>query len=205
MDAFPAERHVDLAAFSHHRTRAGIDLPRRKARPEVKAEDMGNAAALQNAALAQGASPAGVFLCRLKNQQHIPPQTAPPRLHPPGKAQQQGSVAVVAAGVHPPRVPRGEGQARFLCHWQGVHIRPEGGGLRLSFVKIRAHGPLGGLQHGAGKGGKLRLHIGAGLRQMLFQLRDAVQVPAALCHILQHGLGSFVGIGSIVPYIRRNV
>ncbi|MPN34078.1 hypothetical protein SDC9_181570 [bioreactor metagenome] len=43
----------------------------------------------------------------------------------PGRAQSDGHVGVMPAGVHFPRRHRGEGQPRGLVHGKRVHVRPQ--------------------------------------------------------------------------------
>ena len=86
-------------------------------------------------------------------------------------------------------VAGGEGQAGGLLNGQGVHIRPEGHGFGLPGVQIGADaGGDGGkrLQLKAGQGG---MHIGAGLRQTVVQLGNAVQ-GAAVFNNGQHDVAS---------------
>ena len=81
------------------------------------------------------------------------------------------------------------GSRSRLLYGQGVHIRPEGHGFGLPGVQIGADaGGDGGkrLQLKAGQGG---MHIGAGLRQTVVQLRDAVQ-GAAVFNNGQHDIAS---------------
>ena len=142
--------------------------------------------ARKDAAAAQRSRAAWILLRRLKHQQHIVPQRSVPRRHSFCQSQQHGSVPVVAAGVHLPRVLRGKGQAGLLGDGQCIHIRPERQSILLSLVKKGADRPLDRLCDRTPQPLQLRLDKSASLGKVILQLWNAVQRPSVFNHILQH-------------------
>ena len=102
---------------------------------------------------------------------------------PLGQVQDHGHVGVVAAGVHPPRVAGGKGQAGVLLDGQGVGVAAEGDGVVPAKVKEGAQGPRNGGGQFTPQGGEDLSEIGQGLWQVPVQFRDLVEGPAVLDHL----------------------
>ena len=146
---------------------------------------------LQNAALAQPPGAAGGLLRRLEQEQHIPGQFRDMDGHIFGQGQRHGGVAVMAAGVHLSGMNGGIGQSGGLSHRQGVHIRPEGHSLQLSGVEKGTDAAGDGGGDGTAQRLQNRTDVGRGLRQLVIQLRNAVQGTAVIDDRHQHA--SFKG------------
>ena len=93
----------------------------------------------------------------------------------------------MAAGVHDPGVAGGVGQAGGLLNGQGVHVRPEGHGFGLPGVQIGADAGGNGRKRLHLKAGQGGMNVGAGLRQTVVQLGDAVQGAAVFNYRLHSG------------------
>ena len=143
-------------------------------------EDAAHPVALQHAALAQLPGTAGGLLRGLEQEQHVVGQFLYVFRCPLRQGEHHGHVAVMAAGVHAPGVLRGIGQTRFLRHGQGIHVCPEGHGIAAAGVKPGADAPGGGRKNLAAQGLQDRTNILDGLRQLIIQLRDAVQTAAMI-------------------------
>ena len=100
----------------------------------MQAKDGPGAILGENPGFTNGPGSAGGLLGRLEDQKHVVGEAALPG-QTPGQLEDNGHVAIVAAGVHPTGVARGKRQPRLLCHWQGVHIRPKGQAVILSKIK----------------------------------------------------------------------
>ena len=125
------------------------------------------------------------MLRRLEDQQHIVGQILL-FAEPPGQLQENGHVAVMAAGMHHPRVGRGVGHLVLFLDGQGIRIRPEGNGILLSEIKKSAQGAVHGRKHLAVQVFQSGTQIFHGLGQVPVQFRDPVQRPAVIgqLHIL---------------------
>ena len=93
---------------------------------------------------------------------------------------QHGGVGVVAAGMHPPGMDRGVGQVRGLRHRKRVQLRPKCHGIALPCVEPGADAAGDGREHPAGQRGQNALDQLNRLRQLVIQLRDAVQGAAVI-------------------------
>ena len=145
----------------------------------MQAENRLHVMRLEHAAVTDVPGAAGGLLRGLEHQQHVLGQGLLP-VEPAGQLQQNGHMAVVAAGVHPARVPGGEGQARGLGHRQGVGVGPEGDGPAPAKVKKRAEAALDGRKHPAAQPRQGGAEIGHGLGQAAVQLGNPVQRPAVV-------------------------
>ena len=92
---------------------------------------------------AQVLGPAGGLLRRLEYQQHIVGQVLF-ITQPPGQFQQNGHMAVMAAGVHAALVLRAVVHPVPLLNGQGIRIGPEGHGLLFAEIKIGTQGTFHG-------------------------------------------------------------
>ena len=189
MDAFPGDGDRHLVGPGHEGAGTSEHLSGGKARPQVDAEDPGDMVPLQNAALAQPLGAAGGLLGGLEQEQHVPGQLREMGGDIFRQRQGHGGVAVVAAGVHLPGMRRGIGHSGGFRHRQGIHVRPEGHGLHLPGVKKGADAAGDGAGQGTAQGLQNRADIGHGLRQLVIQLRDAMEGAAVGNNGLRHRKG----------------
>ena len=96
------------------------------------------------------------------------------------QGQDHGGVGIVAAGMHPPGMDRGVGQVRGLRHRKRVQLRPKCHGIALPCVEPGADAAGDGREHPAGQRGQNALDQLNRLRQLVIQLRDAVQGTAVI-------------------------
>ena len=89
-------------------------------------------------------------------------------------------MGIVAAGMHPPGMDRGVGQVRGLRHRKRVQLRPKCHGIALPCVEPGADAAGDGREHPAGQRGQNALDQLNRLRQLVIQLRDAVQGTAVI-------------------------
>ena len=182
VDAAPRHRDGDLIGPGHQRAGAGGDGAGGQARPQMETEDPADPVPLQHAGLTQLARAAGGLLRRLEEKENVSGQLGQVRCRVLRQGQDHGGVGVVAAGVHPPGVEGGIGQAGGLCHRQGVQLRAEGHGVALSRVEPGADAAGDGGEDAAGQRRQDPLHRLHRLRQLIVQLRDAVQGAAVIHH-----------------------
>ena len=105
----------------HHRAGPDRELAGRQARPVVHAVDRLDRVAVEHAFLDHHPRAALVLLGRLKDEMHRAGEIA--RLGQISRgAEQHRGVAVVAAGMHPARMPRGVREAVLLRDRQRVHV-----------------------------------------------------------------------------------
>ena len=110
-----------------------------QARPQVQAEHRLYPVGFQDTGIADALGAAGAFLAGLEDQQNIMVQLLFP-VQPPGQFQQDGHMAVMAAGVHDAGVGGGVSCSAFFLDGQSIHIRPEGDRLFRAEVKPGAQG-----------------------------------------------------------------
>ena len=96
-------------------------------------------------------------------------------IQPTGKLQQNGHMAVVAAGVHDAGMGGGVGCSGFFGNGQGVHIRAEGNCLGLAEVKPGAQSAAPGRKNLAGQAGQGLFQIRLGFGKLQLQLGNPVQ------------------------------
>ena len=178
MDASARNGGGDFTGAGHQGTRPGEDHAFFQCGPEVQPENPGDMVRFQHAAFAEGFRAAYGLFRGLKEKEDVPGQFVSVPGGVPGKAQQHGGMPVVTAGVHFPRMLRRVRQPRVLRNRQRVQIGPERGGFRLSRVQKGAHASGDGGERPQAKALQPGPDIGAGLRQLVHQLRDAVQSPA---------------------------
>ena len=163
-----------LAGTGHQLLSAAEHPARFQARPQVQAEHRLHPVSFQHTGIADGFGTAGAFLAGLEDQQNVMAQLCLP-IQPPGQLQQDGHMAVMAAGVHNAGVGGGVSCSGFFLDGQGIHIRPEGDRLLRPEVKPGAQSAAQGREHPAGEGRQGIFQILFGLRQVPFQLRDPVE------------------------------
>ena len=124
-----------------------------------------------------------IFLFGLEEETHGAFQLRRVLLQYFRRAEKHGHVGVVAAGMHPAGIFRGEGEAGGLLHRQGVHVGAEGKDLsRARAADLGSESvvrPV--LCEGNSEFPELFFHIGPGSRQASSGLRDAVQIPSVFC------------------------
>ena len=145
----------------------------------MQAEDRLHMEGIEQTVAAEIFGAAGTFLAGLEDQQHIFGE-AFFLVQPPGQLQDDGHVAVVAAGVHPAGVAGGKRGAGVLFDGQGVAIGPEGDGAALTEIKIGAEGTLHGREEAAFEPGQGIVQVFHGFRQGQFQLGNLVQGPSVV-------------------------
>ena len=98
------------------------------------------------------------------------------------RADADGGVAVVPAGVHFSAVLRGKRQTCLFRDGQRIHFRAKCQRIRRSEVKISAHSAVKWEKHLAVECAEDILYIVHGLGQFVAQLGDAVQGASVRCH-----------------------
>ena len=181
-----ADIHIHLAGAGHHLIGTGGDHAGIQPRPQVDAENRLHVVLVKHPGFAQILCPAGGLLRRLEHQKNVV-RILRLSAQAAGQLQKNGHVAVMAAGVHLPRVGGDIITAVFLGNGQGIHIRPEGQGTLGPKVKPGTQTLLHGREYLTVTGRKSIFQIGKGFRQTAVQLRDPVQRPTVLNDL--HGIG----------------
>ena len=171
-----------------HRADPDADLPDVQLRVQVRPYDHVDSA--HDARTDQLLGPAGSELLGvLEDEAHPAGDLCAQLGQDPGRAQQHGGVAVVAARVHNPRRLGGEVELVLLHDRQGVHVGPKGNpGAGQAAHQVGHHTGLGG-------SGYLQFpelvqpfdHELGGLVLLERQLRVPVHVPAPPDHVLSDG------------------
>lgn len=180
--------HVDAAAFygdgdlvgpCHQRAGAGGDGPGLQAGPQVQAEDPADPVALQHAALTQLSGAAGGLLRRLEEEEHVPGQLGQ------SSAAYSARVRTWRCGHRGRRhASARDGQRRRAGPWppspEARPAPPEMPRHRSSLRRTRRRRCGDGREHPAGQRGQNALDQLNRLRQLVIQLRDAVQGTAVI-------------------------
>ena len=180
------EVHIHLAGAAHQLILPAEDLARFQTRPQVQSEDGLHTEGGEQAAVAEVLGAAGAFLAGLEHQQYIPVKLLF-LIQPAGQLQEDGHMAVVAAGMHPARMAGGEIKIRIFFNGQAVAVCPEGDGALCTEVEKGAEAALHRGEDPTFQSCESRGQVGHGLRQIQLQLRDFVQL-APIAYDLLHGM-----------------
>jgi hypothetical protein len=129
MPALAADDGVERIGRGEQGSGAPRDRSGRHRGPDVEGEGGVRSAApgdvFEKAVLEHEAGAVMAFLSRLEHEGDGSGELGPPRRQGPGRADQHRGVGVVAAGMHHPRVARGEGEPRLFGHRERVHVAPQ--------------------------------------------------------------------------------
>ena len=127
-----------------------------------------------------------VLLGGLEHQFHLSGKLVPDLIQHIGSPQEHGSVGVVSAGVHHPRVFGGEGHSCALCDGKRVKIRPESHALSFSFSFDHRRDAVSPNVLLRGKSHLLQglRDIGGSILLMMAEFRMRVQIIPVLLHLV---------------------